>query len=283
MNVRPHRRSVAAGSNGDADDLDDEARPTAIGATAVAVTVCRAIESRRPDSWFFDPLAEYVVEIAELRREDEPRPGMVCWVAVRTRFLDEMLADAMAAGVRQVVLLGAGLDARAFRLPWPDDVRLFEVDRAPVLGAKQRIVDALGAEPGCDRHVVVADLSTPTWPERLVAGGFRGEQPTCWIAEGVLVYLDAAERDTMLARLTELSAPTSRLGLTYTTMHRAHHRLFRSELDVPPRDWLRGLGWDAEVSTLAEAAEDYDRPLHWPPAKAESALLIDAKLGEAER
>lgn len=283
MTERRRRRDLAARSNGDADDLDDEARPAAVGATAIAVTVCRAIESRRPDSWFFDPLAEYVVEIAELRRSDEPRPGLVCWVAVRTRFLDEMLADAMAAGVRQVVLLGAGLDARAFRLPWPDDVRLFEVDRAPVLGAKQRIVDALGTEPGCDRQVVVADLTTPAWSDRLVAGGFRAEQPTCWIAEGVLVYLDPAERDAMLARLAELSAPSSRLGLTYTTMHRAHHRLFRSELDVPPRDWLRGLGWDADATTLAEAAEDYDRPLRWPSAKAESALLIDAELSEMER
>lgn len=279
MNVPRRRRNVAGRSNGD-DDLDDEARPTAVGATAVAVAVCRAIESRRPDSWFVDPLAEHVTEIAELRREDEPRPGLVCWVAVRTRFLDEMLSDAMAAGIRQVVLLGAGLDARAFRMPWPDGVRLFEVDRAPVLGAKQRIVDALGAEPDCDRRVVVADLTTQSWPERLVAGGFRHEQPTCWVAEGLLVYLDPAERDDMLTRLAELSAPTSRLGLTYTTMHRAHHRLFRSELDVPPRDWLRRFGWDADVSTLAEAAEDYGRPLHWPPARAESALLIDAILAD---
>ena len=283
MTERRRRRNLAAPSNGDGDDLDDEARSASVGGTAVAVAVARAVESRRPDSWFFDPLAEYVAEIAELRREDEPRPGLVCWVAVRTRFLDEMLADAVAAGIRQVVLLGAGLDARAFRLPWADGVRLFEVDGAPVLGAKQRMVDALGAEPGCERHVVFADLTTSTWPERLIAGGFRTEQPTCWIAEGVLVYLNPAERDALLARLAGLSAPGSRLGLTYTTMHRAHYLLFRSELDVPPRDWLRGLGWDADVSTLAETAEDYDRPLHWPSVRAESALLVDATLGAATR
>lgn len=274
-----YRPGVFANRRGPGDDdLDDEARPAAVGATAVAVAVCRAIESRRGDAWFADPLAGYVAEIAEMRREDEPRPGLICWVAVRTRFLDEMVLDAAVGGISQVVLLGAGLDARAFRLPWPDGVRVFEIDRAPILGAKQRVVDDIGLEPCCDQRVVVADLATPTWSNRLSAEGFRAEEATCWIAEGVLVYLDAAERDTLLARLTDLSAAGSRLGLTYTSVYRAHHRLSRSALDVPPRDWLRSFGWDADVTTLAGAAEEYDRPLHWPSSRAESALLIDATL-----
>jgi methyltransferase (TIGR00027 family) len=260
------------------DDLDDEARPAAVGATAVAVAVCRAIESRRGDAWFADPLAEHITEIAEMRREDEPRPGLICWVAVRTRFIDEMVLDAAEGGIGQVVLLGAGFDARAFRLPWPDGVRVFEIDRLPILGAKQRVIDDMGLEPCCDRRVVFADLAAPRWSDRLSMEGFREEEATCWIAEGLLVYLDAAERDALVAGLTDLSAPGSRLGLTYTGVHRAQHQLFRSALDVPPRDWLRGFGWDADVSTLAEAAEEYDRPLHWPSSRAESALLIDATL-----
>lgn len=271
---------AAPARNRAVDDLDDEARPVALGATAIAVAVCRAIESRRGDAWFADPLAEHVAEIAEMRREDEPGPGLICWVAVRTRFLDELVLDAVAGGIHQVVLLGAGLDARAFRLPWPDGIRLFEVDRAPVLGAKQRVIDDISVDPGCDRRAVVADLTQTSWPGQLAAQGFRAEQPTCWIAEGLLVYLDEAERDMLLARLTALSAPESRLGLTYTNMHRAHHRLFRSALDAPPRDWLHAFGWNAEVTTLAEAAECYERPLHWPSQKAESALLFDASLAQ---
>ncbi len=76
----------------------------------------------------------------------------------RTVFLDELITAACADGVRQVVLLGAGFDTRAFRLPWPPGVRCFELDTGDVLAAKQQVLTEQGAVAGCERIVVPTDL-----------------------------------------------------------------------------------------------------------------------------
>ena len=138
------------------------------------------------------------------------------WVVARTLFLDDLLAEAVQQGCRQVVLLGAGFDARAFRLPWPPGTRCFEVDTPDVLGPKDQVLAAEHAVPGCERLVVPCDLRDD-WPAALRAAGLDPAQPTAWIAEGLLVYSTAADVDRLLAKVTSLSAPGSWLGLTMTT------------------------------------------------------------------
>ncbi len=112
-------------------------------------------------------------------------------------------------------MLGAGFDARAFRLPWPPWTRLFEVDTADVLGHKEAVLAAEAAVPRCERIAVACDLRAD-WPAALLAAGLRPGQPTAWLAEGLLVYLTPAHVDHVLTNLTRLSVPGSRLGLTYT-------------------------------------------------------------------
>ena len=256
--------------------MDDEERLAAVGATAVTVALCRAQESRRPHPWFVDPIAEYVAKVAEPSRDIAPRPGLVFWVAVRTRFLDELVADAASRGVDQVVILGAGLDARAFRLDWPANLTVFEVDRAPVLALKQRLVTELGLEPRCERRAVVADVTEPAFTQLLSDQGWHRQQPTCWISEGLLVYLEPAARDGLLGGLASSSAAGSRLGATATTAKRAAQvELFRSGIDGDPAGWLDRLGWCAEVEGLPATAAKFGRPL--PAKAAASAVLIDAR------
>lgn len=258
--------------------MDDEERLAAVGATAVTVAVCRAAEGRRPQPWFVDPIAEHVECIAEIGPEQKVRPGLVFWLAVRTRFLDELVTDAATKGTDQVVLLGAGLDARAFRLDWPAGTKVFEIDRASVLALKAKLVTEIGLQPRCDRRTVVADLSEPTWLDALAAQGWEAQSPTCWIAEGLFVYLDAPRRDALLSQLA--SVGKGRLGATFTSAQRAAEvALFSSGVDgdaTAATALLTRLGWAGVVKAMPEVAASYGRPISTDSTRASSALLVDA-------
>ena len=111
--------------------------------------------------------------------EPERRAGLIAlsaWVSARTRFLDDLLLDATNQGVGQVVLLGAGLDARAFRLPWPGEVRVFELDTAAMLDFKQRGVDGIDAQPRAQRVVIRIDLRED-WPGPCAPPGSTPTRP----------------------------------------------------------------------------------------------------------
>ena len=168
-----------------------------VGGTGLTVAAVRAFETARPDRLFADPLAATFAEAGGLDLDSPPggRRGVALrvWVVARTLFLDDLLAEAVQQGCRQVVLLGAGFDARAFRLPWPPGTRCFEVDTPDVLGPKDQVLAAEHAVPGCERFVVPCDLRDD-WPAALRAAGLDPAQPTAWIAEGLLVYLDRGRR-----------------------------------------------------------------------------------------
>ncbi|HEY5437200.1 MAG TPA: class I SAM-dependent methyltransferase [Candidatus Limnocylindrales bacterium] len=104
-------------------------------------------------------------------------PGSTLPIATRTRFFDDWLhAVAIEGGIRQVVLLAAGLDTRAYRLPWAAATTVFELDRPVVLAEKERTLDAAGAAPACDRRVVRADLAAD-WAAELLAAGLDRARP----------------------------------------------------------------------------------------------------------
>jgi methyltransferase (TIGR00027 family) len=194
-------------------------------------------------------------------------------VVIRTRFFDDYLLAAAGAGIRQVVLLAAGLDTRAYRLDWPAGVRLFEVDLPEVVAFKQEILDAERARPRCERVTVPADLRRD-WPVRLRRAGFDPGQRTAWLAEGLLIYLSNDEAAGLLTALGAASAAGSRLSCerggaaAADLMGRAQHmpRLSRAaELwqggltdDLPA--WLQRHGWEVSVHDLAAAAASYGRP-----------------------
>ncbi|MBN9746451.1 SAM-dependent methyltransferase [Amycolatopsis sp. A1MSW2902] len=246
-----------------------------VGKTAVGVAGLRALESGRPDRLFDDPYAGAFFHAGRAifeGRERHHELGMVFahQVAIRTRFFDDFVS-----GGTQTVLLAAGLDARAFRLDWPDGARVFEVDLPDVLAFKETVLSGKGARPRCQRTTVPVDLRDD-WVAALKNNGFDPDQPTVWLAEGLLVYLSRDEAERMLTAVTELSAPGSRVSFEHRPdgdqdglLERARQfgsevtALWRGGLAGDAPNWLAEHGWRPETVTVAELSVQYGRePLH---------------------
>jgi methyltransferase (TIGR00027 family) len=272
-----------------------EDAPTGVGTTAVGVAAMRAAETMRPDRLFEDPLAAAFVAGAGWGRieiedvEPERRPGIIAlaaWVSARTRFLDDLALDATASGVRQVVLLGAGLDARAFRIHWPDGVRVFELDTPAMLAFKQRVLDDVGAMPRSERIVIPIDLRED-WPAALRAAGFDGGAPAAWVVEGLLVYLDEHSVDRVMSDIATLSAPGSRLGVTSSSsasidslraaVGTGVSSLWISALPEDIVPWMAGYGWRATAKDARELLADHGRTFPRRDPARPPSWLIDGR------
>jgi methyltransferase (TIGR00027 family) len=113
-----------------------------------------------------------------------------------------------------VVLLACGMDTRAYRLDWPANTHVFEVDFGEVLTFRDTALASRGVTPRCDRIGAAAELRED-WPTVLRGGGFDPARATAWLAEGILYALPADAADTLLERITNLSAPASTLALDH--------------------------------------------------------------------
>ncbi|TFV58063.1 SAM-dependent methyltransferase [Mycobacterium sp. PS03-16] len=198
---------------------------SSVGATATAVAASRALASQGPqpllDDRFADPLVRAVgietfVDLIDGRLPVPADAGLTPAVmneqiTVRTRYFDDVFRDAVAAGIRQAVILASGLDTRAYRLSWPAGTVVYEIDQPQVIDFKTRVLDDLGAAPAADRRTVRIDLRED-WPAALGAAGFDSSAPTAWIAEGLLIYLPPEAQDRLLENVTALSAPGSRFA-----------------------------------------------------------------------
>src|SRR5271166_1029823 len=163
---------------------------SSVGATATMVATQRALASREKliDDPFAEPLVRAVgvdfftrlvdgkVDLADVDPEFNMRRAAE-GMAVRTRFFDRLFTDAAAAGVRQAVILASGLDARAYRLPWPTGTVVYEIDQPDVIEFKTKTLAGLGAEPTAERRSVAIDLRDD-WPKALLDSGFDRTQPT---------------------------------------------------------------------------------------------------------
>ena len=208
---------------------------TSVGATAVMVALARAAETASADPLIRDQFAEPLVSTPELEgvREQvaawwapEPDAGsedeapdftvdsrhMINYQAVRTHFFDAYFADAVAGGIRQVVILAAGLDSRAYRLDWPDGTVVYEIDLPKVLDYKAETLASHGATPVADRRPVPVDLRHD-WPQALRDAGFDATRPTAWLAQGLLPFLPAAAQEAMFASIDRLSGSGSRVAV----------------------------------------------------------------------
>ena len=159
-------------------------------------------------------LAELVAKMSTTYTADPElaavRQHMVNYQAARTHFFDAYFAAAAAAGIRQHVILAAGLDSRAYRLDWPAGTSVYEVDQPKVLEYKAATLAAHGAKPVADRHEVPADLRFD-WPKTLRDEGFDSAQRTAWLAEGLLMFLPGEAEERLFADIDALSAPGSRV------------------------------------------------------------------------
>ena len=220
---KPRRSAVA---RADADSWD---MASSVGATATMVAAARAIASREPDAIIDDPFAEPLVRAVgidfftrlldgEFGLSDDDGGDatrlMTNVMAVRTRFFDDFFIEATAAGIRQAVILASGLDARAYRLPWPDGTVVYEIDQPKVIEFKNATMASIGAEP--DRaaprgeHRPSRGLAGRIAPQRIRRHPARGVE-----RRGLLVYLPPDAQDRLFDNITALSAPGSRLATEY--------------------------------------------------------------------
>ena len=185
---------------------------------------------------------------------------------MRTRFLDDLVLDGCAHGCRQVVILGAGLDARAFRLAFPSGVRLFELDLPGILAFKAAVVRRPAGRRRASASSYPATCPT-TGPRCSPLPGSIPTVPTVWLAEGLLVYLTAEQNEMLMDAVSAQSAVGSRFGLTLSSRDEPprdvdpgdHESLFRSASPGDAAAWLGPRGWTVEVHTAAERADAYGR------------------------
>jgi methyltransferase (TIGR00027 family) len=216
-------------------DHDSWAITESVGATALGVAAARAAETDSERPLFRDPFARVFLEAAgagiwnmydssalpaELADVDPDLPARMRALgdlfACRTVFIDEFFRAAADATLRQVVILAAGLDARAWRLHWPAGTRVYELDLPKVLEFKSSALRAHGAKPASERIEVPIDLRDD-WPAALQHAGFDAGIPTAWSAEGLLRYLPARAQDLLLERVQALSWVGSRIAVNAPT------------------------------------------------------------------
>jgi methyltransferase (TIGR00027 family) len=251
---------------------------TSVGATATMVAVHRALASRDTPALIDDPFAEPLVRAVgvdyfvglldhEVDTGDDPFATVlrqtIDGIALRTRFYDTHLMNAVADGVRQVVVLAAGLDTRAYRLPWPADTVVYEVDQPEVIDFKTGELDRLGARPVATHRAIGIDLRDD-WQNALRLSGFDVQQPTAWIAEGLLIYLPPDAQDHLLSQITDISAAGSWLATEQVNDLGA----FTDELPEQIASQMRARGVDIDMTELVyegtrNAVPEYLTSLGW--------------------
>jgi methyltransferase (TIGR00027 family) len=286
-----------------------------VGATALGVAAGRAVETAGANPLIRDEFARILVSSAgpawaqlvdpELAWLDGDPQGQrahrlgIDYQAVRTHFFDQYFANAVSDGIRQVVILAAGLDSRAYRLNWPAGTAVYEIDQPKVLEFKTGILQSHGAVAAARRRPVPVDLRDD-WPAALTAAGFDRTQPTAWLAEGLLPYLPSDAQDRLFEKFTALSAPGSqvavevfgmnsransqrwqrmreRLGLDVNVLALTYHEPDRSDAT----QWLADHGWQVHGVNNREEMARLGRAV--PEDLADEAVrstLLRARLGE---
>jgi methyltransferase (TIGR00027 family) len=198
---------------------------TGVGTTATFGAAARAVATNKGliNDPFAEPLVraagvEYFIRLVDDARyaSDDPdknlMTGMIDMLVTHTRFLDAFLADAGRAGIRQVVILASGLDARPYRLWWPAGTTVYEIDQPKVIDFKSQVLRGLGAKLSANRRAVGIDLRQD-WLAALRRVGFDSSQRTVWIAENLLIgYLPPDGQNRLLQDVTAVSVAGSRFA-----------------------------------------------------------------------
>ena len=256
-------------------DRDTWDLASSVGATATMVAAARAAASRRPDPVINDPFAEPLVRAVGLDLftkvasgeldfadvdDDAGFPRMVDTFAARARFYDDYFAQAGATGLRQVVIVASGLDARPYRLPWPTGTTLYEIDQPEVIEFKTTTLAELGAVPRAEHRPVGIDLRED-WPAALQGAGLDPAQPTAWLAEGVLIgFLPPDAEVRLLDHVTALSAAGSRFAADYGSV-RGQTEVQRRQAKIMTERW-REHGLDLHIPDLTYPGEHTDVAAH---------------------
>lgn len=276
---------------------------TSVGSTALFVATARALEAQKPDPLAVDPYAELFCRavggpaayVLDGKAPDHPLKTddfgehFVNFQGARTKYFDEYFRRAAGAGVRQVVVLAAGLDSRAYRLDWPAGTTIFELDRPQVLDFKREVLAGHGARPRAERREIAVDLRDD-WPQALRDNGFQPAEPSAWIAEGRLIYLPAAAQEQLFTGIDGLAGRGShaaiedgaplpadefeakleeeRAAMAAGAEERPFFQLVYNEQCAPATEWFGRRGWTAGGTPLADYLRQVGRPVPGPDTEA---------------
>lgn len=297
-----------------------------VGATALHIAAARAAETRSAKPLVDDPYAQLFLAAAgedlvktlwgaahpsdcheaesAVSAIDEAR---LSYTASRTKFFDDFFIAAFKSGVRQAVILAAGLDARAWRLPWPHGAAVYEIDQPKVLHFKAAVLEEKCIQPKTRYVAVPCDLRHD-WPNTLRRAGFDPTSPTAWLAEGLLPYLPAQAQDLLFERIHSFSAVGSEIAVEefdnafFDPANLERHRELRRQSaaaaaeqgrSIPDTtelwyleqrgdvaEWLRAHGWSVRATTAKDAVSKNHR---LPAGTAQDAIpktnLIESRLG----
>jgi methyltransferase (TIGR00027 family) len=297
---------------------------TSVGTTAVMVAAARAVESEQPDALIHDPYAKLLVTnagagvlweamltpevAAKVEALDSESAAhlhhMRGYQAVRTNFFDTFFKDAVADGIRQVVILASGLDSRAYRLDWPAGTTVYEIDQPQVLAYKSTTLAENGVTPSADRREVAIDLRQD-WPAALRAAGFDPAARTAWLAEGLLMYLPAEAQDRLFTQIGELSPAGSRVSAETAPAHADERRqqmrerfrkvadelgleetvdvgelMYRDDHRANVADWLNNHGWRARAQRSTDEMRRLGRWIENVPLADDKDAFSDFVIAE---
>jgi methyltransferase (TIGR00027 family) len=256
------------------------------------VAAVRAATRRRADPIIDDPFAEPLVRAVgieffsrvasgDLDLADVGGDRQSAWMtdlfAVRTRFFDSHFTTAWQQGIRQAVIIGSGLDSRAYRMPWPSGSVVYELDLPSVVDFKTATMAGLDAAPLAEVRTVGVDLRKD-WPTALRANGFDPQRPTAWLAEGLMIgFLPAGAQDRLLDLITTESCSGSVLAADYSP---GDAEMLGEQMRNIDRSW-RQHGPTVDLSNLYYAEErtdvaEYLRSLGWRTKRASATDLFGA-------
>ena len=286
---------------------------TSVGATALFVAAARALEANKADPLVVDPYAEVFCravggEWADVLDGKAPENKLmsdfgahfVDYQAARTKYFDDFFYAAADAGVRQIVIPAAGLDSRAYRLAWPKETVVYELDQPAVLEFKRDVLTRSGDAPTAERREIAVDLRDD-WPAALRESGFDPGEPSAWLVEGLLVYLPAEAQAELFTGIQRLTARGSRIAVddgkpfsdelfrAARDQERASSdgsrffTLIYNEQHAPAIDWFTDHGWRGAAVELPDYFSRIARPVPDPDSEAgpmfASISLVSATKG----
>jgi methyltransferase (TIGR00027 family) len=281
---------------------------TSVGSTALFVAAARALEGQKPEPLAVDPYAERFCravgggwsDVLDGVEDDGPAYSrlrsefgdfFVSFQGARTKYFDAYFNQAAAAGVRQIVLLAAGLDSRAYRLPWLDGTVVFELDQPQVLEFKREVLTQHGDAPTAERREIAVDLRDD-WTRALTDHGFDATKPSAWIVEGLLIYLPAAAQHQLFSGIDALACSGSWLAVEESAPMPQHafeakrdeeraagyedtfFTLVYNEQHAPAESYFSARGWTADTTPLSEYLRRVGRPI--PAADSDAGPMIGA-------
>lgn len=284
-------------SEGDTWDIT-----TSVGSTALFVATARALEAQKPDPLAVDPYAELFcravggswADVLDGNAADHKLKSsdfgqhFVNFQGARTRYFDTYFRQATDAGARQVVILAAGLDSRAYRFFWPDGTTIFELDRPQVLDFKREVLNSHDVQPRAERREIAVDLRDD-WQQALRDKGFDVNQPSAWIAEGLLFYLPASAQEQLFTGIDALASRGSHVAIeegaplpsdefaAKLEEERAalaegdggpFFQLVYNERCAPAVEWFGQRGWTAAGTSLNDYLRELARPVPGPDSEA---------------